>query len=63
MYSNEISQMLESYNWDIDSKTYIHMIQDSPQIDHVKYNPYSDTYEMWDSSGEYWSFHVHNNME
>ncbi len=60
MYSYEIDNILKNNNHAIDSEVYINIIQTSPQINHVKYSPYSDNYEMWSDIGEYWNFKVYN---
>lgn len=59
MYSEEITELLRDKNYrdknyNIDSKTYIHMIHSSPQINHIIYKPFDDYYEMWDCDGTYW---------
>ena len=58
MYSHEIRNILKNNNYIIDSETYINIIQTSPQINHIKYSPYSDSFEMWSDSGEYWNYKV-----
>ena len=47
MYSYEIEELLKKCNYNIDSETFINMCRTSPQIDHIKYNPYEDNIEMW----------------
>jgi hypothetical protein len=60
MFSWEITQIMESTNFNIDSKTYLHMCSTSPQINHIVYDPYSNNFEMWDEVGEHWIFTVYN---
>lgn len=59
MFSNEIDQALESRNYNIDSGTYSNICSSSPQINHIKYNPYSNDYEMWSDDNYYWKFTVY----
>lgn len=58
MYSNEIQQILESNNFSIDSGTYLNICATSPQINEIKYSPYSNCFEIWTSDG-YWKFSVY----
>lgn len=58
MFSWEITQLLESNNYHIDSKTYTDIVQ-SQQINHIKYDPHSTYLEMWDDIGTYWKFTVY----
>jgi hypothetical protein len=44
MYSHEIQRILEENNYNIDSETYIDICQSSPQICHVKYDPFQDNF-------------------
>lgn len=59
MYSYEINQIMEQSNYNIDSNTYMSIIQASPQINHVIYRPYGSYYEMWSGDGDYWKFTVY----
>ena len=59
MYSEEITELLRDKNYNIDSKTYIHMIYSSSQINHIIYKPFGDYYEMWDCDGTYWKYKVY----
>jgi hypothetical protein len=56
MFSHEIEQTITSQNYHIDSETYFKICSSSPQIWHIKYNPYSNEYEMWSSDNYYWKF-------
>ena len=58
MYSYEISQILSENNYNIDSETYLHISSTSPQLTQVKYNSWSDDFEMWDREN-YWKFTVY----
>jgi len=57
MYSYEISNILCKNNYIITSEIYTKLITTSPQINHVKYDPYSNNFEMWDEEN-HWNFKV-----
>lgn len=58
MYSYQIKQILESNNYNIDSETYLNICSTSPQINEIKYSPYSNCFEIW-ASDVYWKFTVY----
>lgn len=62
MFSYEISDIVKKYNYCIPSSVYIRIIQTSPQINHVLYNPYNDKFNMWDKDGTYWEYSVKSNI-
>lgn len=37
--------------------------RESPQIDHVKYDAFSDRFQIWTTDGYYWNIKVHNGKE
>jgi len=59
MYSWEITNTMEHYNYNLPSNVYLEMTDNSPQINHVTYNAWNDRLEMWDKEGSYWSFKVY----
>lgn len=59
IYSYEISQILSENNYNIDSETYLHICSTSPQLTCVKYNAWSDDFEMLDRENNYWKFTVY----
>lgn len=59
MYSHEIDQTLKSQNYNVDADTYLHICNSSPQVTHVKYNPYSDSFELWTKDGYYWKIKIY----
>ena len=59
LYSYEIAQLLESKGYNIDSETYIDMMNSSPQINHITYKPFDDCFDMWSVDGEYWNYKVY----
>lgn len=63
MYSYEITQTLESQDYNLDSGTYINICHTSPQISRVKYDPYSNSFEVWTNDNSYWRFSVHRKGE
>lgn len=58
MYSYEIDQLLKENKYNIPSTAYERLLS-SPQIDHVKYSPYGDEFEVWTSDGWYWKFNIY----
>lgn len=63
MYSYEIIQTLESQNYNLDSETYINICRTSPQISRVKYDPYSNSFEIWANDDNYWKVSVYRKGE
>lgn len=47
MYSHEVEQLLKIRNYLITYKEFIQITKSSPQINHIKYNPFEDNIEMW----------------
>lgn len=58
MYSYEIDQTLKSSNYTVNSKTYLHICQSSPQISRVKYEPFDDNFNIWTDDNYHWTFKV-----
>ena len=58
MYSYEIDQILKSQNYNIDSKTYIHICKTIPQITRTKYNPFEENFDIWTNDSYHWNFKV-----
>lgn len=63
MFSWEINQLLESQSYNLDSETYMNICRTSPQILRVKYDPYSNSFEIWANDDNYWKFSVHRKGE
>lgn len=59
MYSHEIQQVLETYNYNILSETYLKICATSPQINQIKFEPYEQSYELWTNDDFYWKFKVY----
>lgn len=47
MYSHEVEQLLKIRNYLITYKEFVQITKSSPQINHIKYNPFEDNIEMW----------------
>lgn len=61
MYSYEIADIMQRHNNNINADTYIHIIQTSPQINHIIYKPFGNYFEMWSNDGYYWKFTIYKN--
>lgn len=59
MYTFEIEQVMQQYNYDLPSKVYSKILDSTPQIQRVKFNPYGRRFEIWTNDGGYWNFAVH----
>ena len=59
MYSWEITQTMKDYDYCIPSNVYLDITENSSQINHVTFNPWDSSFEMWDEHGEYWNFKVY----
>lgn len=46
MYSYEIQKLLEIKNYLIEAEEYLKICKESPQINFIKYEPFSDSFEM-----------------
>lgn len=61
MYSHEIEKLLKIRNYLISSQEYLNIMKTSPQINAVKYNPYSNDFETWTNDNYYWKYKVYKN--
>lgn len=59
MYSHEIQQLLELRNYLITNIEYFNIIDTSPQINRVRYNPYCDEFETWTNDNYYFKYKVY----
>lgn len=57
MYSWQITEIMKSTNYNLDSETYLHILMSSPQIRYVGYK--GDHFEIVDDSHNYWKFNVY----
>lgn len=51
MYDWEINNYLQEHNYTLTYNEYLQLHRSSPQIDHVKYDPYNDNVKMWSDNG------------
>lgn len=58
MFSWEIENFLKERNYYIGGNdlNFILDTRQHPQINHIKFNPFDNTYEMWDKDGRYFHF-------
>jgi hypothetical protein len=58
MYSHEIQQLIELRNYIVGGDELIEITSPAinPQLDHIKYNPFDSTYEMWSNDNYYFHF-------
>ena len=58
MYDWEIEKFLKERNYYIggDDLTFITDIRQHPQLNHIKFNPSDNTYDMWDIEGHHYHF-------
>ena len=59
MYSYEIDNIIKNKQNNIDSNTYSNICKHSPQINHIKYSSFTNSYEIWTEDGYYWNFTVY----
>lgn len=58
MYSYEINNLIEYRNYLLKVEEYLNILGTSPQISRVKYDPYSDSFEIWTNDNCYWKFRL-----
>lgn len=58
MYSWEIQEFLKERNYYIGGDDLLKLIsvEENPQLNHIVYSPYNNTYDMWDKDGNYFHF-------
>lgn len=59
MYSYEITDIMNRYNFTLPSSVYQDIWRKSPQLNHCIYKPFGDYFEMWDNEGNHWKFSVY----
>ena len=60
MYSWEITNIMEQYNYNLPSYVYLDVTGSSPQINSVTFDAYSNRFEIKDQEGCCWNFEVYN---
>lgn len=60
LYFWEIYHLLESKNYFIDREDLLKILSldENPQLNHIVYNPYDNSYDMWDVDGHHFHFSV-----
>lgn len=58
MYPYEVAEFLKQRNWYIggDDLIKITSVKENPQLNHIKFNAWTNEYEMWDIEGNYYKF-------
>lgn len=58
MYSWEIQEFLKERGYYIGGDDLLKLIsvEENPQLNHIVYNPYDNTYDMWDKDGNHFHF-------
>lgn len=58
MYPHEMIDYIQSRNYELNKDETFAVIDPSvnTHLTHVKYNPYSNSYDMWDRYGNYYYF-------
>lgn len=59
MYNWEIHNLINTYNGLLPSTEYLRICNTSPQLNHIKYDPYEDIFELWSIDGDYFRFKVY----
>ena len=62
MYDWEIQNYLSERNYSLSNKEYVYMCTTSPQLNHIKYNPYENCFEAW-SDCNHFRFKVYPDNE
>lgn len=63
MFSWEIDNLLKQNNYNINSETYIHICNTSPQITEVKYDGYNNSFEIKTDDSYCWKFKVYKKCD
>lgn len=58
MYSQEIEELFKLRNYLISVKEYLRILETSPQINHIKYNPFNDYFDIWTDDRYYFKTKV-----
>lgn len=58
MYDWEIQKQIEEKKGTLSSFEYLHIVNTSPQIDHINYNSSNDIFKMWSKEGNEFTFNV-----
>lgn len=60
MYPSELHNYINSRNGTLSRQeaNFVLDIKENPQLDHITYNCYSRSYDMWDRNGNYYHFEM-----
>lgn len=60
MYPHELMEFINSRNGKLTSKeaNIAVDVKENPQLNHITYNSYSNSYDMWDYEGNYYHFEM-----
>lgn len=58
MYPSELKQYIDERNGELNSEetAFVIDINNHPQLNHITYNPYDSSYDMWDQEGNHYFF-------
>ena len=58
MYPDELREYINSHNGKLTSQqaNFILDVRNNPQLNHITYNCYTNSYDMWDYTGNYYHF-------
>lgn len=58
MYPNELKDYIDRRNGKLNREglSMVTNINLHPQLNHIRYNPWDDTYDMWDKEGNHYHF-------
>lgn len=59
MYDWELERYIAEHNGVLNHIEYSDMCNTSPQLNHIKYDPYNDCFEVWSDQGNYFRFKVY----
>lgn len=65
MYPHEMMDYLQSKKYELNKEELLEVINVNinTHLTHVKYSPYSNSYEMWDRYGNFYNFRVKGENE
>lgn len=60
MYPSELKQYIDEKKGQLDSKeiNFVTNTNFHPQLNHITYNPWDASYDMWDNLGNHYHFEV-----
>ena len=59
VFSSELDHFIKERNYYLTRSDYLKISPDTcPQIDHMKYDPFRDIFEIWTNDGYHWEIKV-----